>query len=232
SLAIGGTDSFAIGGTDGMAIGGTDVLAIGGTDSLAIGGTDSFAIGGTDGMAIGGTDMLAIGGTDSLAIGGTDSFAIGGTDAMAIGGTNSLGLDGSDLLALGRVETIGDGFISVLGQTVFGAGNDFAGINNGSTVAIFGSIDSVTGGFADTRVMRVSTTGFDSGMPSFLRGTVDAVDAASGRAIVSGMAVDYNAMLSNGVAPRVGEQVAVSGRAYSGLGLLVAEPDLRVGGRH
>ena len=66
-------------------------------------------------------------------------------------------------------------------------------------------------------------------MPSFLRGTVDAVDAALGRAVVSGMVVDYSAMLAKGRAPRVGEQLAVSGRAYRGLGLLVAEPDLEVG---
>ncbi len=83
----------------------------------------------------------------------------------------------------------------------------------------------------DTRIVPVSPTGVDSGMPSFLRGTVDEVDASLGRAVVSGMLVDYNALLSRGPAPRVGDQVAVSGRAYSGLGLLVAEPDIRLGAR-
>ena len=63
-------------------------------------------------------------------------------------------------------------------------------------------------------------------MPSYLRGTVDEVDSTLGRAVVSGMTVDYNAMLSRGEAPRVGDLIAVSGRSYRELGLLVAEPDV------
>jgi hypothetical protein len=55
-----------------------------------------------------------------------------------------------------------------------------------------------------------------------LTGIVDAVDYANGTAIVSGMTVDYNALLSAGVAPTVDAQVAVAGRHYSDLGVLVA----------
>jgi hypothetical protein len=56
-----------------------------------------------------------------------------------------------------------------------------------------------------------------------LTGIVDSVDYATGTAVVSGMTVDYNALLSVGVAPSVDSQVAVSGRHYGDLGLLVAE---------
>jgi hypothetical protein len=42
--------------------------------------------------------------------------------------------------------------------------------------------------------------------------------------VVSGVTVDYNALLVGGVAPNVGDEVAVTGRSYKGLGLLVAQP--------
>jgi hypothetical protein len=180
-------------------------------------------------LSIDGSDSLRINGSDLLSINGSDQLSINGSDSLSIDGSDSLSINGSDLLALGRVDVVGDGFISVLGQTVLGADRDLAGITTGTTVAIYGSIDAATGGFANTRVVSVTPTGIDSGMPSFLRGTVDAVDAALGRAVVSGVVVDYSAMLAKGRAPRVGEQLAVSGRAYRGLGLLVAEPDLEVG---
>jgi hypothetical protein len=62
------------------------------------------------------------------------------------------------------------------------------------------------------------------GGASYLRGVVDQVDLAYGVAIVSGMAVDYNAVLSNGRAPSVGDTVGVTGRSYGGL--IVADPSL------
>ncbi|MDZ7643738.1 MAG: hypothetical protein U5K76_05590 [Woeseiaceae bacterium] len=162
-------------------------------------------------------------------IDGTGAYVIDGTGARVIDGTGARVIDGTgDLLALGRIDAIGDGFISILGQTVFGAGSDFAGLGTGATIAVYGSIDAETGGFVDTQIVPVSPTGVDSGMSSFLRGTVDEVDTSIGRAVVSGMTVDYNALLSHGVAPRVGDQIAVSGRSYRGLGLLVADPQTRV----
>ncbi|MBT8131676.1 MAG: hypothetical protein KJO35_05345, partial [Gammaproteobacteria bacterium] len=186
---------------------------------------------GSDMLSINGSDSLSINGSDALSINGSDSLSINGSDMLSINGSDAMRVNNANLLALGQVDAIGDGFISVLGQTVFGSGNDFAGISNGATVAIYGSIDRYTGGFANTRVLPVSRSSFSSGAPSFLRGTVDAVDVATGRAIVGGMMVDYNAMLSQGMTPNVGDQVAVSGRAYRGLGLLVAEPGLRLSGR-
>jgi hypothetical protein len=59
---------------------------------------------------------------------------------------------------------------------------------------------------------------------SYLRGVVDEVNHGAGRAVVSGVTVDYSALLSHGQAPNVGDEVAVSGRAYKELGLLVAQP--------
>ena len=58
---------------------------------------------------------------------------------------------------------------------------------------------------------------------SLLTGVVDQVNPALGIAVVSGVTVDYTSLLSNGVAPRVGQKVSVSGRVYGGRGM-VAEP--------
>jgi len=172
------------------------------------------------------SSVHSINGSDRLSINGSDQLSINGSDLVSINGSDQLSINGSDsLLALGQVDHIGDGFLSVLGQTVIGADSDFAGISTGSTIAVFGSMDAGTGGFSNTRIVSVSPSGIDSGLPSFLRGTVDAVDAAMGRAVVSGITVDYTAMLSSGSAPSVGDRVAVSGRSYRGLGLLVAEPE-------
>jgi hypothetical protein len=62
-----------------------------------------------------------------------------------------------------------------------------------------------------------------AGDRSFLRGSVDEVNSMLGRAVISGVSVDYNALLSNGSAPQVGDVVSVTGRAYRGIGILVAE---------
>ena len=122
------------------------------------------------------------------------------------------------MLVFGSIDFVGDGFISVLGQTVFG---DLGGFGIGTTVAVYGSIDSGTGGIVGAQVFPVSS---GMGGASYLRGIVDAVDLAMGVAIVSGMAVDYNAMLSSGGAPSVGDTVGVTGRSYGGL--IVADPSL------
>ena len=60
------------------------------------------------------------------------------------------------------------------------------------------------------------------GGASYLRGIVDEVNLAFGLAVVSGVTVDYNAMLSGGSAPGVGDEVGVVGRSYGGL--IVADP--------
>jgi hypothetical protein len=89
------------------------------------------------------------------------------------------------------------------------------------TVAVYGSIDADTGGIVGAQVFPV---GRRMGGASYLRGIVDQVDRSIGVAIISGMAVDYNAVLSNGSAPSVGDTVAVTGRSYGGL--IVADPSL------
>jgi hypothetical protein len=85
-------------------------------------------------------------------------------------------------------------------------------------VAVFGSVDNELGGIVNATVVRVA-----AGERSFLRGMVDEVNASVGTAVISGVSVDYNALLSNGSAPRVGDVVSVIGRAYRGIGVLVAE---------
>ena len=86
------------------------------------------------------------------------------------------------------------------------------------TVAVYGTIDMDTGGIVDARVVPVS-----SDTPNFLRGMVDEIDAANGRAVVSGVDVDYTSMLASDIAPKVGDVMSVSGRMHQGVGLLVAE---------
>jgi hypothetical protein len=123
-----------------------------------------------------------------------------------------------ELLVVGAVEAVASDFLSVLGQSVFGLG-DRHGLSIGTTVAVYGTIDRETGGIVNASVAPVA-----GGDLSYLRGVVDEVNQAAGRAVVSGVTVDYNALLSHGKAPNVGDEVAVTGRAYRELGLLVAQP--------
>ncbi|MEX2495539.1 MAG: hypothetical protein WD448_05580, partial [Woeseia sp.] len=153
------------------------------------------------------------------AIDGTDVWAIDGTDANAIDGTDANAIGGTDLLVLGRVEFVHSGFISALGQTILGINAEQQGITVGTPVAIYGTIDRETGGIVNASVVPV--TGGDL---SFLRGVVDEVDHARGRAVVSGVTVDYSALLADGKAPNAGDEVAITGRAYHNLGVLVAQP--------
>ena len=159
-------------------------------------------------------------GGDAMGIHGGDAMGIHGGDAMGIHGGDAMGIHGSDaeLLVYGAIEHVGDGFISVLGQTVFGSGH---GLQAGTTVAVYGSIDLDTGGIVDAQVFAVRAR---LGGASYLRGLVDEVNLAFGRAVVSGVTVDYNALLSNGRAPSVGDTVGVTGLVYGGL--MVADPSL------
>ena len=128
-----------------------------------------------------------------------------------------------NLLTVGQVDYVGEGFVSVLGQTVLGSAAEFAGLSPGATIAVYGGLDSDTGGYVDTSVVALAPAGVDAGAQDFLRGTVDSVDASLGVAVVSGVVVDYTSTLANGAAPEVGQELAVSGRNYRGLGVLVAE---------
>ena len=141
-----------------------------------------------------------------------------------IDGTGALRIESDSLLVRGQIDYIGDGFLSIMGQTLFDNGSGFAGLTVGATIAVFGAIDSGSGGFVDTQIVKMAPVGIDAGVADFLRETVDAVDLKLGIAVVDGMTVDYTAMLANGYAPVVGEQIAVSGRNYRDLGLLVASP--------
>jgi hypothetical protein len=82
---------------------------------------------------------------------------------------------------------------------------------------VYGSIDRNTGSIVNARVVPARAE------LSYLRGIVDEVDRSVGRAVVSGVTVDYTALLANGRMPGVGDEVAISGRSYSQLGLLVAQ---------
>jgi hypothetical protein len=119
----------------------------------------------------------------------------------------------------GVIADKGDDFIVVLGQSVFGSQADFGDFTSGNSVAVYGNIDITTGSIVNATVVPVPASDV-----SYLRGIVDSVEMSVGRAVVSGVTVDYNALLARGVAPSVGDEVAVTGRAYNGLGLLVAQP--------
>jgi hypothetical protein len=86
-------------------------------------------------------------------------------------------------------------------------------------VAVYGDIDMDTGGIVNAQVVSMP-----AGDRSYLTGIVDAVSPEVGQVVVSGVTVDFNALMSDGVAPSVGDMVTVGGRNYSSLGVLVAEP--------
>jgi hypothetical protein len=126
------------------------------------------------------------------------------------------------------VEFAGSDFVSVLGQTVFVDEATASSMSAGSMVAVYGSIDFETGGITDASVLSAASAGFRSDSPSLLTGFVDSIDYSKGLAVVSGKAVDYNALLSDGTAPSVGDMVSVTGRDYAGINLLVADPQLEL----
>ncbi|MDH5215589.1 MAG: hypothetical protein OEY04_15430, partial [Gammaproteobacteria bacterium] len=187
-------------------------------DLLSIEGSDLLSIEGSDLRSIEGSDLLSIEGSDLLSIEGSDLLSIEGSDLLSIEGSDLLSIEGSDLLVIGTVDVVGADFVSVLGQTIFADSQALAGISPGSSVAIYGSLDEELGGIVDASIVPIAAV--DS---SFLRGVVDEVNTSIGTAVVSGVTVDYTALLSNGSAPSVGEVVSVRGRTYGGIKLLVAE---------
>ena len=169
---------------------------------------------------IDGTGSQGIDGTGSQGIDGTGSQGIDGTGSQGIDGTGSQGIDGTgNLLVIGSVDFVDGNFASVLGQSIFSDSLVTSGFSAGDSVAVYGSIDAMTGGIVDAVVV-AAAPGMAS---SYLTGIVDEVNLAMGTAVVSGVTVDYTALLGNGVAPRVGQKVSVEGRVYSGRGM-VAEP--------
>jgi hypothetical protein len=205
ALSITGSDALSITGSDALSITGSDALSITGSDALSITGSDALSITGSDALSITGSDAFSITGSDALSITGSDALSITGSDALSITGSDALSITGSDaeLLALGAITYVGDTFISVLGQTAFV------------------DVDADTGGILDAQVFAVSAS---FGGASYLRGIVDEVDLAGGFAVVSGMTVDYSALLSNGSAPEMGDEVSVTGWSYGDASLLVADP--------
>jgi hypothetical protein len=185
---------------------------------MAITGSGARAITGGGGMAITGSGARAITGGGGMAITGSGARAITGGGGMAITGSGAL-------LVLGRVSYVGEDFISVLGQSVFAEPSSISGLRAGSTVAVFGSIDIDTGGIVGASIVDADSAGFASGT-SYLTGIVDAVDSSKGMAMVSGVAVDYTGLLSNGAAPSVGDMVSVAGYSSADSGLLVADPSV------
>ena len=84
-----------------------------------------------------------------------------------------------------------------------------------------------TGGIVGATLVRADDAGYVAvSGASYLTGIVDSVDYASGKAVVSGLMVDYNALLSTGWAPSVGDEVSVTGYHYGDLGVMVADPQL------
>jgi len=193
---------------------------INGTGAQGINGTGVLGINGTGAQGINGTGVLGINGTGAQGINGTGVLGINGTGAQGINGTGLEGINGTgDLLVVGRVDFVSSDFASVLGQSIFGKAGDFAALSVGDTVAVYGSLDWASGGIQSSALVPVSR--YEAG--AFLTGYVDEVNQSMGIAVVSGIAVDYTALLSDGAAPRVGERMSFSGRVYSGRGL-VAEP--------
>ena len=95
-------------------------------------------------------------------------------------------------------------------------------------MAVYGDIDFDTGGIINADVLDAVSAGFAPGA-SYLTGFVDSVDYDAGVALISGVAVNYTALLSNGLAPSVGDMVSVAGREYADLGIMVADPQVNLG---
>ena len=169
----------------------------------------------------------AIGSSQTRVINGSDVRVINGSDARVTNGRDVRVINGSDrrLMLVGRVNFVGDGFVSVLGQRVFVDRANLGGISVGSAVAVYGSIDIDSGGIRNASVVSMRSAARNA---SYISGVVDSVDYAKGRAVVSGMTVDYTALLADGFAPNVGDMVSVTGREYRGAGLLVADPEMRL----
>jgi len=128
----------------------------------------------------------------------------------------------------GQVDAVGSDFLSVLGQTVFATESQIHNISVGSMVAVFGSIDFASGGIVNATVVDGRVAGISADSGSYLTGFVDSVDESMGLAVVSGMTVNYSSLLSLGYSPSVGDQVSVTGREYSDLGLFVADPTMQL----
>jgi hypothetical protein len=204
--------------TNAITAGGAKAITAGGAKAITAGGAKAITAGGAQAITAGGARAITAGGARAITAGGAQAITAGGARAITAGGARAITAGGADLLVVGVVDAIDGDFMSVLGQSVFGRSAEFRGLSIGSNVAVFGSIDRDTGGIVNARVVPAA------GELSYLRGIVDQVDYAMGRAVVSGVNVDYNALLSNGQAPRVGDELAITGRAYKGLGLLVAQP--------
>ena len=228
--SITGSDGRSITGSDLRSITGSDLRSITGSDGRSITGSDGRSITGSDGRSITGSDGRSITGSDGRSITGSDGRSITGSDGRSITGSDGRSITGSDtrLLVLGRVEFAGSDFVSVLGQTVFVDEATASSMSAGSMIAVYGSIDFETGGITDASVLSAASAGFRSDSPSLLTGFVDSIDYSKGLAVVSGKAVDYNALLSDGTAPSVGDMVSVTGRDYAGINLLVADPQLEL----
>ena len=168
-------------------------------------------------MGIDGSDTQGIDGSDAQGIDGSDSQGIDGSDTQGIDGSDGQSIESNaDLLIIGSVDFINGDFASILGQSVFSDSLVSSGISVGDTVAVYGSIDQATGGIVDSHVIAVAA-GYAG---SFLTGIVDDVNSTLGIAVVSGVAVNYTALLGDGVAPSVGQRVSVSGRVYNGIGMV------------
>ena len=189
------------------------------TTSIGQKGLGSRAIGGTGVNAIGGTGVNAIGGTGRLkgrAIGGTGTDAIGGTGVNAIGGTGR-----RHVMLLGPVEAIdqSQGTITVLGRklrlpTAEESAEDILAAYASGTpiqVAVLGTM-SKSGKVANLRLQALPTPYVAGVSEVVLTGSVQAVDTATGRAVVANQAIDISALLDTGAGTmRVGNVVTVRG---------------------
>ncbi len=185
---------------------------------------NAITSGGSRAITSGGSRAITSGGSRAITSGGSRAITSGGSRAITSGGSRAITSGGSRLLVYGRIEVLGSDFVSVLGQTVFVGEGEVNRFSLGTSVAVYGSIDIDTGGIVGATVVDAGQAGFTADAPSYLTGIVDAVDYTKGNAIVSGMMVDYNALLSVGSAPNVGDEVSVTGRHYGYLGVLVADP--------
>jgi hypothetical protein len=157
----------------------------------------------------------AIGGTGINAIGGTGVNAIGGTGVNAIGGTGR-----SQLVILGPVESVdlAQGTVTILGRTLqLPKGPTASSVleryvsGESLQVAVLGAL-STAGRIAHLTLQVVPTPYVPGVSEVVLTGVVQAVDLATGQAMVNDTVVSYTSLLETGAsAMNVGTVVTVRG---------------------
>ncbi len=127
----------------------------------------------------------------------------------------------AELVISGRATFVADDAISVMGQIVSSELIRAGAIEDQDVVAIYGQRE-IDGSIVASQIERLTAPELQDF--ALINGTVLDIDTDRGIANVSGVEVDYNALLGGANAPALGEEFIYSGRFYNlGQSVLYAE---------